>query len=74
MMIMTTDGILARGGVTREELGAKVRDWWIRWALTQPDPKPSWLVPFEALSPADREADMMIGEELFCLGFEAAQP
>jgi hypothetical protein len=44
------------------------------WARRQPHPKASWLVPFDQLSPADQEADMAIGEELFCRGWEARLP
>jgi hypothetical protein len=61
--------ILLRAAVTREELGRFVRDCWIAWAQTQPDPKPSWLVPFSRLSPEDQEADMQIGEQLFAAGW-----
>lgn len=73
MSTMTAE-ILRRAGVTREELGEIVRREWIAWAQRQPDPKPSWLVPFGGLSRADREADMAIGEELFCRGWEARTP
>jgi hypothetical protein len=64
-------GILALAGVTREQLGEQVRDRWITWARIQPDPKPSHLVPYDQLSPADQEADMSIGEDLFCAGWLA---
>lgn len=46
----------------RETLGRFVREAWVRWAETQPDPKASWLVPYDDLSEADKEADMQIGE------------
>jgi len=71
---MTTAEILARCGVTREELGRVVRQTWIAWAQEQPHPKPGWLLPYDDLSPADQEADMAIGEELFCRGWEARLP
>lgn len=48
----------------RDTLGRAVRAAWIKWARTQPNPKPSWLVPWEELSEADREADRVIAEEL----------
>lgn len=48
----------------RDELGRKVRDAWVRWALTQPHPKPSWLVPYDDLTEADKEADRQIGEAI----------
>jgi hypothetical protein len=72
--MMTTAEILIRGGVTREELGRVVRQQRTGWARRQPHPKASWLVPFDQLSPADQEADMAIGEELFCRGWEARLP
>lgn len=46
----------------RDTIGRVVREAWIRWALTQPDPKPSWLVPYDRLSEADKEADRQIAE------------
>jgi hypothetical protein len=60
-------------GVTREDLGREVRRVWIGWAREQPDPKPSWLVPFDRLGPADQEADMRIGQVLWGMGFSAAE-
>lgn len=49
---------------SREELGRLVREVWIEWAKEQPNPKPSWLVPWEDLSEPDREVDRRIGERL----------
>ncbi len=49
-------------GIDRDVLGRIVRDAWIAWAKTQPDPKPSWLVPYDELSEPDKEADRQIGE------------
>ena len=46
----------------REDLGRLVRETWIAWAREQPDPKPSWLVPFDDLDEGQREVDMRIGE------------
>ncbi len=46
----------------RDALGRIVRDAWIEWALSQPNPKPSWLVPYDDLSEPDKEADRQIGE------------
>jgi hypothetical protein len=46
----------------RDALGRLVREAWVKWALTQPDPKPSWLVPYDQLNEADKEADRQIGE------------
>lgn len=48
----------------RERLGQLVRDTWIKWAKEQPNPKPSWLVPWEELSEPDREVDRRIGEAI----------
>ncbi len=45
----------------RDYLGKIVRNIWIEWAESQPCPKQSWLVPYENLSEADKEADRMIG-------------
>jgi hypothetical protein len=46
----------------RDTLGRMVREAWVRWAQTQPSPKPSWLVPYDELSEPDKEADRQIGE------------
>jgi len=46
----------------REWLGRIVREVWVRWAKEQPNPKPSWLVPWEGLDEPDREVDRRIGE------------
>lgn len=48
----------------RDVLGRLVRNAWIRWARTQPHPKPSWLVPYDNLDEADKEADRQIGEAI----------
>lgn len=50
--------------IDREALGRAVREAWVRWALTQPNPKPSWLVPYDDLEEADKEADRRIGESI----------
>lgn len=49
----------------RDHLGRIVREAWIAWAKEQPDPKPSWLVPYDELSEADKEADRRIGEAVW---------
>ncbi len=58
----------------REERGAAVREAWIAWAGEQPDPKPSWLVPWAGLDAGQREADMRIGDAVMApvLGLLAA--
>lgn len=48
----------------RDLLGRMVREAWVKWARTQPDPKPSWLVPYDELSETDKEADRQIGEHV----------
>jgi hypothetical protein len=48
----------------RDTLGRVVREAWVGWAKTQASPKPSWLVPYDDLSVADKEADRQIGEHL----------
>lgn len=50
---------------TRDGLGRLVRDAWIRWAKQQPNPKASWLAPYDELSEPDKEADRQIGETVF---------
>ena len=59
---------LRRFTFDREILGQKVRQVWIMWAAKQPNPKPSWLLPWEQLSEVDREVDRQIGEILYGLG------
>lgn len=48
----------------RETLGRIVREVWIEWANEQPNPKASWLVPWDGLSEPDKEVDRRIGERL----------
>lgn len=48
--------------VDREWLGKLVRLAWVKWAQTQPDAKPSWLLPWEELDEPNKEADRQIGE------------
>lgn len=50
----------------REQLGRRVREVWIAWAREQPNPKPSWLVPWEGLSEPDKEVDRRIGAAIWC--------
>ena len=56
----------------RENLGKLVRAVWIAWAKEQPDPKPSWLVPWEGLNEPDKEVDRLIGERLAQEGVDLA--
>lgn len=48
----------------RDQLGRFVREAWVRWAQTQPNPKPSWLVSYDELDEPDKEADRQIGEAI----------
>lgn len=56
----------------RDFVGRRVREVWIEWAKRQPNPKPSWLVPYDDLDEADKEADRCIGAALWADGFAAA--
>ena len=49
-------------------LGRAVRDEWIKWAKEQPNPKPSWLLPWEELTEPEREVDRRIGAHLANIG------
>jgi hypothetical protein len=59
------------GSEPRELVGRLVRQVWVQWAREQPDPKPSWLLPWEDLDDGQREADMRIGAALFDAGYRA---
>lgn len=48
----------------RDALGRRVREVWVEWAKRQPDPKPSWLVPWDELAERDKEVDRQIGETI----------
>lgn len=48
----------------RDVLGRVVRKAWMEWAEQQPNPKSSWLVPYEELDEPDKEADRLIGERV----------
>lgn len=50
--------------INREHLGEIVRLAWIEWAQEQPNPKPSWLIPYQELSEPDKEANRRIGESI----------
>lgn len=51
-----------------DELGRAVRDEWVAWARDQPDPKLSWLVPWDDLDEGQRAVGIRIGRTLFDLG------
>jgi hypothetical protein len=44
-----------------DAIGALVREVWVEWAAEQPDPKPSWLTPWEDLDEGQRQVDKRIG-------------
>lgn len=48
----------------REALGRIVREVWVACAREHPNPKPSWLVPWEELGEWDQETDRRIGASL----------
>lgn len=54
-----------------ETLGRRVREIYVEWAREQPDPKPSWLVPWDQLDPGQKEVDIRIGLALYSLGLNA---
>jgi hypothetical protein len=55
-----------------ERLGREVREEWVSYAHTQPNPKPHHLLPWEELDEASKEVDRRIGDRLFALGWQAA--
>lgn len=57
------------GNDHRDVLGRRVRELWVAWAQRQEKPKPSWLVSYDELSEADKEADRCIGSALWGDGF-----
>lgn len=63
--VMEPEEIEERRRELRERLGRRVREVWIEWAKTQPNPKPSWLQPWEELTEPEREVDRMIGEAIY---------
>lgn len=56
----------------RERLGFLVRVIWMNWASEQPNPKPSWLIPWIQLAEPDKEVDRRIGEQLYDAGYKQA--
>ncbi len=52
----------------RVELWAEqIRVAWVDWARTQPNPKPSWLVPWAELDAQSKDADRAIARRLLAL-------
>lgn len=56
------DASSLRSASDRDLGGRIVREAWMTWARQQPNPKPSWLVPYDDLSEADKEADRQVFE------------
>jgi len=46
----------------RDILGRVVREAWVKWALTQPNPKVSWLLSYDQIAESGKEVDRQIGE------------
>ncbi len=46
-------------------LGQMVRHAWLKWVKALPNPKQSWLVEWDGLPDKYKEADMVMGEQLF---------
>ena len=53
---------MPHAAIDREALGALVRDVWVAFASEQPEPKASWLLPWDELTEPEREVDRRIGE------------
>jgi hypothetical protein len=71
---VTAAEILARAGVTREQLGRRLRQLWIedRLRLRGPIP-PSHVAAWETLSTDDQEVDMAMAEDAFAAGWRACE-
>lgn len=55
----------------REPFGRRLREIWVKWASEQPDPKSSWLLPWDELDDGQKEVDMRMGAALWNWGFAA---
>lgn len=60
------------GDALRDKLGRAVRDVWVAYARTQPNPKPHHLLSFDELDEQNKEVDRLIGERLWLMGYRAA--
>lgn len=49
--------------------GRRVREVWVEWAKAQPDPNPSWLIPYDDLPEDEKDVDRQIGSALYGDGF-----
>lgn len=54
-------------------MGRRVREVWVRWAEKQPNPKPSWLLNYDAITPAEQDADDCIGMAIWAECFDKFQ-
>ena len=50
--------------ISREALGRMARESWVRWALTQPNMKESWVIPFDFLSEEGKESYCKMAEDV----------
>lgn len=57
----------------RKRMGRRVREVWVRWAEKQPNPKPSWLLNYDAITPAEQDADDCIGMAIWAECFDKFQ-
>jgi hypothetical protein len=69
----TVEGVPVTEEELKERVGKFVREIWVEWAQEQPDPKPSWLKPWEELTEPEKEVDRRIGFNLFCAGSQAGR-
>ena len=54
--------------IDRDSLGRMVREVWVSWAKEQPNPKPSWLLPYDQLLEPDKEVDRRTAKPLSTAG------
>lgn len=55
-----------------ERVAEQIRVAWCEWARTQPNPKPSWLVPWAELDEQSRDADRHLARYALALAERAA--
>jgi hypothetical protein len=69
--VLTAEPESCEGASSRDKKGMRVRQIWMAWAQEQPNPKPSWLMPWKDLDEPSREVDRRIGCGLWGDGFAA---
>ncbi len=52
------------GLIDREVLGMTVRAAWVDWARAQPNPRESWVIPWDSLADEIKEVDRRVGESV----------